>query len=84
MTSSRRNNDTEFRSNRMGRPRDGRRSGGRRERPYNRREQPYDRHAEEDCDMSKVAERFANPTYVPKDSRYFLVSVNKLGVMLGY
>ena len=51
-----------------GRPRDGRRLGGRRERPY-------DHHAEEDYDMSKVTERFTNPTYVPKDSRYFLVSV---------
>lgn len=48
----------------MGRGRDGRRPGG-------RREQRYD----QDYDMSRVTERFTNPTYVPKDSRYFLVSV---------
>ena len=65
-TSSRRNSDREFRSNRMGRGRDGRRPGG-------RREQHYD----QDYDMSKVTERFTNPTYVPKDNRYFIVSVYK-------
>lgn len=48
----------------MGRGRDGRRPGG-------CREQRYD----QDYDMSRVTERFTNPTYVPKDSRYFLVSV---------
>ena len=65
-TSSRRNTDREFRSNRTGRGRDGRRPGG-------RREQRYD----QDYDMNRVTERFTNPTYVPKDSRYFLVSVDK-------
>ena len=57
----------------MGQPRDGRRPGGRRERRYDHQERNYDRQ-DEDYDMSKVTERFANPTYVPKDSRYFLVS----------
>ena len=65
LTSSRRNTDREFRGNRMGRPRDGRRLGGRREQRY---DEDYD-------DMSKVTERFTNPTYVPKDNRYFLVSL---------
>lgn len=75
LTMSSRRNDREFRGNRMGRsgaPRDGRRQGGYRERRYDT-ERRYDA---EDYDMSKVTERFSNPTYVPKDSRYFLVSSN--------
>jgi len=71
LTSSRRN-DREFRSNRMGRSaatRDGRRRGSYRERRYD--------HGAEDYDMSKVTEKLTNPTYVPKDSRYFLVSACK-------
>ena len=67
ITSSRRN-DREFRGNRVGRPRDGRRPGGRRERRYS--------YQDEDHDMNKVTERFTNPTYCPKDNRYFLVSVH--------
>ena len=63
LTSSRRNSDREFRGNRRGQPRDGRRPGGHR-----------DQHYDQDYDMSKVTERFTNPTYCPKDSRYFLVS----------
>lgn len=68
LTSSRRN-DREFRSNRVGRSaatRDGRRQGSYRERRYDRRAEDYD--------MSKVTEKLTNPTYVPKDGRYFLVS----------
>lgn len=73
ITSSRRN-DREFRGNRVGRPRDGRRPGGRRERRYS--------YQDEDHDMNKVTERFTNPTYCPKDNRYFLVSVHKICIMM--
>lgn len=74
LTTSSRRNDRDFRSDKMGRSRESRRPGG-------RREQRYD-HYTEDYDMNKVAERFSNPTYVPKDGRYFLVSACKLNLML--